>query len=133
MLMKLNHIGIITKDLERTIEKFKGFGLSCTEISEGRKGIKAAFLPIGDTMIEFICHTEPDKGNDPLDSLVMGQKGVINHICFEVDDLEKSIADFERNGAKMVEGCPIPGAHGRIAFFYPETTEGILTELCEVK
>ena len=42
------------------------------------------------------------------------------------------ILDFERNGAKMIEGCPRKGAHGRIAFFYPETTAGVLIELCEL-
>ena len=65
-------------------------------------------------------------------SVVRGQKGTLNHLCFEVDDLDASIRDFERNGAKMIEGCPRPGAHGRIAFFYPETTEGVLIELCEL-
>jgi catechol 2,3-dioxygenase-like lactoylglutathione lyase family enzyme len=64
--------------------------------------------------------------------VVRGNPGVINHLCFEVDNLETTIKDFERNGAKLVEGCPRPGAHGRVAFFYPETTEGILIELCEV-
>jgi hypothetical protein len=32
----------------------------------------------------------------------------------------------------MIEGCPRKGAHGRIAFFHPETTEGVLIELCEL-
>jgi methylmalonyl-CoA/ethylmalonyl-CoA epimerase len=64
--------------------------------------------------------------------MVRGQKGTINHLCFEVDDLEATVQDFERSGAKLAEGCPRPGAHGRIAFFYPETTEGVLIELCEV-
>jgi methylmalonyl-CoA/ethylmalonyl-CoA epimerase len=86
---------------------------------------------IGDTSIELICDTEPVL-DDPMVRVVMGQKGVINHLCFEVDDLETSIKKFEKNGAKLVESCPRPGGHGRIAFFYPETTEGVLIELCEV-
>ena len=90
------------------------------------------FLPVGETSIEIVCHTELDKGDDPMTTMVRGQKGAINHICFEVDNLEATIRDFERSGAKVAEGCPRPGAHGRIAFFYPETTEGVLVELCEV-
>jgi methylmalonyl-CoA/ethylmalonyl-CoA epimerase len=133
MLKKLNHIGIIVEDLGRVIEKFKGFGLSCTEIKEAQKlGARIGFFPIGDTLIEIICHTGKDKGDDPMDSVVRRQKGTINHISFEVDDLETSIRDFEKNGAKLVEGCPRQGAHGRIAFFYPETTEGVLIELCQL-
>jgi len=133
MLKKLNHIGIISDDLERTIERFKGFGLSCTEIKEAQKlGSRIGFFPIGDNLIEIICHTGPYKGDDLMDSVVRRQKGTINHISFEVDNLEATIKDFERNGAKLVEGCPRQGAHGRIAFFYPETTEGVLIELCQL-
>lgn len=133
MLKKLRHIGVMVEDLESTIEKFKGFGLCCAEIKENKKmDLRVAFLPIGDASIEVICHTEPDKGDDPLTRVVRGQKGIINHLCLEVDDLETTIRDFEKAGAKLVEGCPRPGAHGRIAFFYPETTEGVLIELCEV-
>ena len=90
------------------------------------------FLPIGNSSIEIICHKGPVKDDDPMERVVRGQKGVINHLCFEVDDLGAAIQDFERTGAKLVEGCPRPGAHGRIAFFYPETTEGVLIELCEL-
>ena len=132
MLKKLDHIGIISDDLEQAIERFKGFGLSCTEIKEAKKfGARIGFFPIGDNLLEIICHIGPDKGDDPMDSVVRGQKGTINHISFEVDDLEASIRDFEKNGARLVEGCPRQGAHGRIAFFYPETTEGVLIELCQ--
>jgi methylmalonyl-CoA epimerase len=134
MLKKLRHIGIMAEDVERAIQKFKGFGLPCTEVIENKKiGLQVAFLPIGETFLEFIHHTEPDKGNDALASVVRGQRGILNHLCFEVDDLEASIRDFEKAGAKLVEGCPRPGAHGRIAFFYPDTTEGVLIELCEVR
>jgi len=133
MLKKLRHIGIMVEDFERAIEKFKGFGLPCSEIKENKQmDLRVGFLSIGDTSIEILNHTAPDKGDDPMVSVVRGQKGVINHLCFEVDDLEKTIQDFERNGAKLAEGCPRPGAHGRVAFFYPETTEGVLIELCEV-
>ena len=133
MLKKLRHIGVVAEDLEKAVEKFKGFGFALTEIKEDKKmDISVAFLSIGDTSIEFISHKGPDKGDDPLIHVVLGQKGTINHLCFEVDDLETSIRSFERAGAKLVESCPRSGAHGRIAFFYPETTEGILIELCEI-
>ena len=128
----MRHIGVIVEDLERTIKKFEGFGLACNEVIERKEeGIGIAFLPIGDTLIEFLSFS-PDKGWDPVHTVVRSQKGAINHLCFEVDDLEASIRDFEKNGAKMIEGCPRAGAHGRVAFFHPETTEGILIELCEV-
>ena len=56
----------------------------------------------------------------------------LRHVGYVVDDLDASIREFEKQGAKMIEGCPRRGAHGRIAFFHPETTEGVLIELCEL-
>jgi methylmalonyl-CoA/ethylmalonyl-CoA epimerase len=130
MLKRIRHIGIVVKEFERAIDKFKGFGLLCTEVTELKElGIKVAFLPIENSMIELIYYTDPEKGRD---SVVRKQKGAINHICFEVDDIEASIKNFEKKGARLVEGYPKPGAHGRVAFFYPETTEDVLIEICQV-
>jgi methylmalonyl-CoA/ethylmalonyl-CoA epimerase len=132
MMKKMRHIGIIVEDLDQTIKKFEGFGLQCTEVIEKKEdGMRIAFFPIGDTLIEFL-NFSPDKGWDPFHTVVRSQKGAINHLCFEVDDLEAAIRDFEKNGAKMVEGSPRAGAHGRVAFFYPETTDGVLIEICQV-
>jgi len=133
MLKKLRHIGIMVEDFEQAVEKFKGFGMQCSEIKEDKKiDLQIAFLSIGDVAIELLHHTKPDSGDDPMSSIVRGQKGAINHLCFEVDDLDAAIREFERKGARMVEGCPRRGAHGRIAFFHPETTDGVLMELCEI-
>ena len=130
MLKKIRHVGIVANDLERAIEKFKGFGLPCTEIIELKElGIKIAFFSIGESMIELVYTTDPEKTRG---SVVRSQKGTINHICFEVDDIEASIKEFEKNGAKLVEGYPKAGAHGWVAFFYPETTEDVLIEICQV-
>ena len=84
MLRKIQHIGILVEDLERAMSKFKRFGLFCTEVTEIEKvGVRIAFFSIGDTMIEFLHYTGPDKGHP----IVRSQKGAINHLCFEVDDL----------------------------------------------
>jgi methylmalonyl-CoA/ethylmalonyl-CoA epimerase len=134
VLKKVRHIGIIAEDFERTIEKFKGFGLQCTELIENKQmGLKIAFFPIGNTVIELICQEGLERGQDEVFRIVSKQKGNINHICFEVDNLEVTIKDFERNGARLIEGCPAAGAHGRVAFFYPDTTEGVLIEICELQ
>jgi methylmalonyl-CoA/ethylmalonyl-CoA epimerase len=132
MLRKLNHIGILVDDLKNAITKFEEFGLKLTEVRENRKiGAEIAFLSIGDTSLEIIRHTGPDKGDDAMVSVVREQKGPINHLCFDVDDFEATIRHFEKSGAKLVEGCPRAGAHGQIAFFYPKTTEGVLIEFYE--
>jgi len=132
MLKKLRHIGVMVEDFDRAIEKFKGFGLCCAEIKEDKPlDLRIGFLSIGDASLEVLYHSKPDPGVDRISGVVRGQKGALNHLCFEVDDLDETIRDFQQSGAKLIEGCPRPGAHGRIAFFYPETTAGVLIELCE--
>ena len=132
MIKKMRHIGIVVDDMDSTVKKYEGFGLTCSERFEKKEaGMQFAFFPIGDTLIEFLSFS-PDKGWDPVHTVVRSQNGAINHLCFEVADLEASIRDFENNGAKLLEGSPMPGAHGRVAFFQPQTTDNVLIELCEV-
>jgi len=129
MLKRIDHIGIVVKELEGAIERFQTFGLPASEVTELKAiGVKIALLPLGGSSIELIYFTEPQKGPQ---SVVRSQQGAINHICFEVDHLEASIRDFESKGARLVEGYPKQGVHGRVAFFDPQTTEDVLIELCE--
>jgi methylmalonyl-CoA/ethylmalonyl-CoA epimerase len=130
MLRKIHHVGIVTGDFNKAVQRFEEFGLSCREVIKNDEiGINAAFFLIGDSLIELIKYTDSAKTHD---NVVRSQKGIINHLCFEVGNLEVSIREFEQTGAKLVEGFPRDGASGHIAFFYPETTEGILIELCQV-
>ena len=132
MLKKIRHIGIVVEDMDAAVKKYEGFGLTCNErLEKKEEGMQIAFFPIGDTLIELLTFS-PDKGWDPVHTVVRSQKGAINHLCFEVEDLDASIRDFEKNGAKLLEGSPMPGAHGRVAFFQPETTDNVLIELCEI-
>jgi len=132
MLKKIRHIGIVVEDMDAAVKRYEGFGLACNERLEKKEaGMQIAFFPIGDTLIELLSFS-PDKGWDPVHTVVRSQKGAINHLCFEVEDLDASIRDFEKNGAKLLDGSPMPGAHGRVAFFRPETTDNVLIELCEI-
>ena len=120
MLKKIRHVGIMVDDLDEAIRRFAAFGIPCTETGENKKiDLRVGFLPIGDSALELLYHSRPDTGDDPMSTIVRSQKGALNHLCFEVDDLDAAIRTFQESGAKMVEGCPRPGAHGRIAFFHP--------------
>jgi methylmalonyl-CoA epimerase len=131
LLKKIRHIGIVVDDLKRAVEKLnQGMGLDFTEIIEKKDtGVEIAFAPVGETLIELLHYTKPTQAKR---SIVREQKGAINHICFEVDDLEEAIRYFEERGLKVAKGYPASGAHGRIAFFEPSTTEGVLIEICQV-
>lgn len=131
MLKKIRHIGIVVDDLKRAVEKFsKGMGFNFTEfMKKNDSGVEIAFAPIGETLIELLHYTKPIQAKT---GVVRKQEGTINHICFEVDNLEEAILYFEQRGLKVAEGYPATGAHGRVAFFDPSTTEGVLIEICQV-
>lgn len=132
MIKKIRHLGIVVEDVETAVKKYEGFGLTCSERFEKEEdGMEFAFFPVGDTLIEFLSFS-PDKGWDPFHTLVRTHKDAINHICFEVANLDESIEAFKKNGAVLSEGSPRAGAHGRVAFFTPESTDGVLIEICEV-
>jgi len=124
---KLHHVGIIVEDLQSAIEKFEGFGLSCTEIRELKEaGVKIAFFPVGESLVELL-HFQPDRTQDASGAQTNG----INHIAFEVENLDASIADFQRNGATLMDGFPRTIGQSRMAFFSPETTLNVLIEILE--
>jgi len=131
LLKKIRHIGIVVNDLQSAIEMFsKKMDINFTEYLEKKDlGVEIAFAPIGETLIELLHYTTSSKAKP---SIVKNQKGTINHICFEVDDIQEAIKYYNEKGLKVAEGYPIIGAHGKIAFFDPSTTEGILIEICQV-
>lgn len=130
MIKKIRHIGIIVEDLERAISRYTdAFGLECSEVMEIEEvGLRIGFMPVGESLIEFLQYFKEDTGAD---SFVRAQKGAINHICFEVEDIEGALKELKAKGLRVVEGFPRKGAHGTVAFFLPEDTEGALIEVCE--
>jgi len=50
-----------------------------------------------------------------------------------VESIEDVINKLEEEGTRMIDKTPRQGAHGaRVAFIHPESSQGILTELCQM-
>jgi methylmalonyl-CoA/ethylmalonyl-CoA epimerase len=125
---KLHHVGIVVDDLDSGIERFTGFGFSCKAVRELKDaGVKIAFFPVGESLIELLCF-DPDKRQTISEG---AQKNAINHICFEVENLDAAIQDFQKNGATLMEGFPRAVGRSRMAFFLPETTSNVLIEVMQ--
>ena len=132
MLKKINHIGIAVNNLEGAIS-FYGGTLCMTfkgvEEVAGYK-VKVAFFQIGESKIELL---EPTSKDSFLAGFLEKKGEGIHHIAYEVESIEDVINKLEEEGTRMIDKTPRQGAHGaRVAFIHPESSQGILTELCQM-
>ncbi len=126
----IDHIGIIVEDLERSIDMFEHlFHLESAKIKEMPDvGLKIAQLNAANISIELLQYLGEDES---LAKKTMGMKPGINHLSIKVGDIKNSLTALEDKGLNIMEGFPREGSHGIVAFFEPETTQGILLEVCE--
>ena len=129
-IKRVDHLGVIVGDLDGAVKSFTEHLVLKLEHTE-RYGdeLDIAFLPCGETLVELI---EPLKeGGSNADYLREHGPG-IQHVAFEVDDLEAALAELAERGVEPLGDAPVPGAGGmRIAFLDPQAFDGVLVELCE--
>jgi methylmalonyl-CoA/ethylmalonyl-CoA epimerase len=131
-LRKINHVGIAVPRLEEAIPFYGGMlNMSFKGVEEvAGYRVKVAFFQIGESKIELL---EPTDEGSLLSAFLRENGPGIHHIAYEVEDLAAAIQQLEIEGVRMLDRVPRPGAHGaRVAFLHPESSQGILTELCQM-
>jgi len=119
--MKLHHVGIVVDSIHKQAERYQQFlGLSPVSavVTDSTQRVNVQFLAekAGETSIELI---EPLPGESPVRK-ALEKGGGLNHLCFEVKDIEEAVRGAEANGAICVR-TPVPAAAfdgRRIAFVY---------------
>lgn len=132
MFKKINHIGIVVKNLGDAIAVYsKGLGIAPEKVTELKDvQLKIAVLSVGDIEIELLEYGNPDL---PIAKALRGNQPGINHICYEVDRLDQTMEKLKAAGFSLVEGFPRKGVHGRIAFFIPPHSPEERIEILEVE
>ena len=129
--MKINHIGIATKDIDEALKFWRdALGLENvhTEIVEDQK-VRVAMLPLGESRIELL---EPTSEDSPISKFLEKRGGGIHHIAVEVDDIEAALARLKSQGMRLIDESPRIGAEGcLVAFVHPSSTNGVLLELVQ--
>jgi len=129
-IKRIEHVGVVVRDTEASRRLWEG----CFGIPLGSKEENAvrrlALYPIGESMIELIAGKEPDGKHQ---RLVAEGKGGLNHICFEVENIDEALAELKAKGVPLMDEKPRIGHAGcRIAFIDPKATENCLIELAEL-
>lgn len=134
MIKRIDHIGVVAHSFEEACDHFVGvLGLT---LDTARIPDPAGFhMARENAMIHFI---RPGDG-DTLIELLLPQDEItgmgrwlarrgpsVHHICYRVADVEESATELVRRGLTRIDMRP---AH--VAFFYPKSTMGILTELVD--
>lgn len=127
--MKLDHIGIAVKSLAAA-KVYQALGLTIDHVEDVQtQGVKTAFIEVGDANLELL---EPLSPNSPVARFIEKRGEGIHHICFRVTNLDEHLARLQKQGFRLINDAPVPGAHGcRVAFLHPAAGNGVLIELSE--
>ena len=144
MFGKLEHVGVVVKDIDKTVKFLKSLGFGSSRDSESmfeipfkgevrgkpmewRVGIYNIMM--GDIELELL---QPLEGQDLLREYLDNVGEGIHHIGFATDDIEKATEMMAGMGIKKIMGAPGPEGGG---FGYYETNlfGGIIVELRQLE
>ena len=131
-LGRLNHVGVATPSIERSVETYRTL-LGATVIGEPfdlpAQGVRVCFVDAPNTQVELI---QPLDDKSPIAGfLAKNPAGGQHHLCFEVPDIHAAVVALKDKGATVL-GEPRIGAHGTpIVFVHPRDFGGVLVELME--
>lgn len=130
--LRLHHVGFVVASIEISIQGFaNSLGVTWAgEISEDpHQRVKVAFITVRgqDAQVELVEPVGPDS---PVREFLQ-RGGGLHHVCYEVDDLDRELANFRARRA-LIAKRPKPAvafAGRRIAWVL--TAEKLLIELLE--
>lgn len=133
MIEQINHIAIAVRSLEENIPFYRDvlkLEYRGTEVVEDQKARLAVFR-VGEVNIELL---EPTDADSPIAAFIEKRGQGMHHISYQVDDIEKQIAELKGKQIRMIDETPHSGARGsRIAFLHPGSSAKVLTELTQLK
>ena len=131
-IKRIEHVGVLVRDVDKSRALWEGcFGIKLGEVETNPiRPVRLALYPVGESMVELIAGTTPDSKHA---QMIADGKGGINHICFEVENIDEALAELKAKGVPLLDHTPRIGHAGcRIAFLDPVGTEGCLIELAEL-
>jgi catechol 2,3-dioxygenase-like lactoylglutathione lyase family enzyme len=119
-LERIDHIGVIVDDLESAARMLGDvLGLSEGDRVE-RENLRSVFFSCGGTEIELVELLDPEERRERLGS----SEARIEHIAFEVDDLDVTYAALLALGVEA-KAPPRKAERYRMFFTRADTTDGV--------
>lgn len=126
---RIAHVGLAVRSAADLHSFYRTvLGMSEAELADS-DGARISGFHAGESLIELL---EADKPESPIGKFLEKRGPGIHHICFAVDDLDRTLEKCRKAGLRLIDEQPRLGAEGkRIAFLHPSSTGGILVELSE--
>ena len=132
-ILGIEHVGIAVKDLNSISEIFGellGLELHRREKVDDQQVITDIYNA-GKDKLEFLKATSPDS---PIAKFLGKRPEGMHHIALIVDNIQLALNYLNQNDVQLIDKGPRIGAEGlEIAFIHPNSTRGVLVELCEKK
>jgi methylmalonyl-CoA/ethylmalonyl-CoA epimerase len=131
MLKKMDHIGIVVKDLDKAIKSYTDmFGFKVVEKMGGPGGeFTNAMMELGDIRVELFQPLKPGSFSRFLEE----KGGGLHHVSFLTDDIAKEVKNLKAHGKKLQNEEPMQLPNAKIVFVHPSAAENVLIELVERK
>jgi len=128
-VMKLHHVGVAVENLEEAARMYREmFGCHLSDLKQ-RGELRAIFAYVGGDEVELLEDHRPDS---VIGGFLRKHGEGVHHLCFEVEDIEAALQEAKAQGLAAEGEKPRIGLHGvPIAFLKPESTRGVLIELCQ--
>jgi methylmalonyl-CoA/ethylmalonyl-CoA epimerase len=130
--LRLHHVGIIVRDLDAAVARYRGLGFPEPEISEvADQNVRVATFLAGPGYVELIAPTVAEGG---LVRYLESRGESLHHVAYAVPDIRRALDELRARGFELIDESPRRGVHDwLVAFVHPKSCHGVLTELVQVE
>ncbi len=123
--MRIDHVGIVVKDLEAAVKLYEDL-LGASVTLEENVGWRSAIIKTDAGKLELMQSTD---ANGPLGKFAAERGEGLHHLALEVDDVQAYLDKAVSLGLKLIDRKPRKGSEDRlIAFIHPKSFNGVLLE-----
>ncbi len=129
--LTISHLAIAVKSISESLKVWLDiFGMRLFKVTDvPDQKVKVAMLEIGDIHIELLEPLSPDS---TVAKFIEKKGEGLHHIAFRVENIEEVLEQIKKSGIKLIDEKPRKGAmDSKIAFIHPQSTGGVLIELCQ--
>ena len=130
-VLRIDHIAIVVPRIDEELGFWQTvLGLPLEHVEEiPEQETVVAVMTVGDSRAELV---QPTTGTSGIARHLAKRGPGLHHVCFEVDDIEATLARLKAEGIRLIDEDPVLGVGGRkIAFVHPKSASGVLVELVQ--